>query len=281
MAAWSYGLALVGYLGFALLMALRWRPSWRAALLLAATLATALWAAAGLAFALSDRHSIWLLSGSGDLLRYGIWFLFVSNLIAGAGSGKTTRAFPQWVNGLVLLAMLACAALDVLPSSRALGAQGQRISFGLHLGLAIFGLMLVEQLIRRAQPQARWAIKPLCVALAGVFGFELFMYADAMLFSALDLDIWIARGVINALVVPLIAIAMARNPRWAVEMHVSRDVVVRSTALLVSAAFILAVAAAGYVVRYMGGDWGRARSPTNFSSASKRSKLIASTSRKS
>ena len=34
--------------------------------------------------------------------------------------------------------------------------------------------------------------------------------------------------------------------------------VFHSTALLVSGAFLLAVAAAGYIVRYLGGDWGRA-----------------------
>ena len=257
-AAWSYGLALAGYLGFALLMALRWRSSVRAALLLAATLVTAIWAAAGLAVALADRPAIWLLFGVVDVLRYGVWFMFVGNLIAGSRSDKSAPAFPRWVAAVVVAAMLASVALlDGLPLSRSLGAQGQRTSFGLHLGLSVFGLMVVEQLFRRAHPQARWAIKPLCIALAGMFGFELFLYADAMLFAALDLDIWTARGVINALVVPLIAIAMARNPRWAVEMHVSRNVVLQSTALLVSAAFLLAVAAAGYVVRYLGGEWGR------------------------
>jgi putative PEP-CTERM system histidine kinase len=257
-AAWSYGLALAGYLGFALLMALRWRSSIRAALLLTATLVTAIWAAMGLAVALSDRAVIWLLFGIIDVLRYGVWFAFVGNLIAGSRSDKSAAAFPRWVAVVVVGAMLgSLALLDGLPLSRSLGVQGQRTSFGLHLGLAVFGLMLVEQLFRRAHSQARWAIKPLCIALAGIFGFELFLYADAMLFSALDLEIWAARGVINALVVPLIAIAMARNPRWAVEMHVSRDMVLQSTALLVSAAFLLAVAAAGYVVRYLGGEWGR------------------------
>ncbi|MEP6996252.1 MAG: XrtA/PEP-CTERM system histidine kinase PrsK [Betaproteobacteria bacterium] len=257
-AAWSYSLALAAYLAFALLMALRWRPSIRSALLLAATLVTAVWAASCLAVALSDRPPIWLLSGVTDVFRYGVWFLFVGNLIAGAGGAKAPLAFPRWVAAVVAAAMLASfALLDGLPLARLLGAQGQRVSFGLHLGLAVFGLMLVEQLFRRAHPQARWAIKPLCIALAGVFGFELFLYADAMLFTALDVNIWAARGVVNALVVPLIAIAMARNPRWAVEMHVSRDMVLQSTALLVSAAFLLAVAAAGYLVRYLGGEWGR------------------------
>jgi hypothetical protein len=91
MAAWSYGLALVGYLAFALLMALRWRPSLRSALLLATTLVTALWAAAGLAFALWDRLLLWMLSGFCDLLRYGLWFLFVGDLIAERAAAKRGR----------------------------------------------------------------------------------------------------------------------------------------------------------------------------------------------
>jgi hypothetical protein len=232
-AAWSYGLALAGYLGFALLVALRWRPSVRAGLLLAATLVTAVWAAAGLAVALSDRPGLWLLSGVTDVMRYGVWFLFIGNLVAG-GSDKSQPAFPRWVVIVVVTVILASLTLlDGLPLSRALGAQGLRTSFGLHLGLAVFGLMLVEQVFRRSHPQARWAIKPLCIALAGIFGFELFLYADAMLFSALDSNIWAARGVINALVVPLIAIAMARNPGWAVERHVSLELVLQSTALIV------------------------------------------------
>ena len=79
-----------------------------------------------------------------------------------------------------------------------------------------------------------------------------------MLFGRHDLDIWVARGVATALVVPLIAIATARNDGWTIEMHLSRGAVFHSTALLVSGAFLLAVAAAGYIVRYVGGDWGRA-----------------------
>src|SRR5207248_6696865 len=65
-------------------------------------------------------------------------------------------------------------------------------------------------------------------------------------------------GVATAIVVPLIAIATARNDGWTIEMHLSRGAVFHSTALLVSAAFLLAVAGAGYIVRYLGGDWGRA-----------------------
>src|SRR5947207_12371909 len=71
-------------------------------------------------------------------------------------------------------------------------------------------------------------------------------------------ELWVPRGAARALVVPLIAIATARNNGWTVEMHLSRGAVFHSTALLVSGALLLAVSAAGYIVRFFGGDWGRA-----------------------
>ena len=68
-------------------------------------------------------------------------------------------------------------------------------------------------------------------ASAGVFGFDLFLYADAMLFGMLDPDIWVARGVANCIVIPFLAVATARNTGWTIDMHVSRGAVFHSTAL--------------------------------------------------
>jgi putative PEP-CTERM system histidine kinase len=257
-AAWSYGVALVAYLAFAVRMVLGWRRSTRAALLLAAILATVLWAAAGMAIAAWDTTRLGLVADASETLRYAVWFAFLGNLIGGARSDGTVSPLPRSVVVLVALGLISSVALSSsLPLAQALGVEGVRSEFGLRVGLAVLGLMLVEQLISGAHPQARWALKPLCVALGGIFGLDLLLYSDATLFARLDPDIWTARGLANALVVPFIAIATARNPRWTIEMHVSREVVYRSTALLVSAAFLLAVAAAAYVVLYLGGDWGR------------------------
>ena len=79
-----------------------------------------------------------------------------------------------------------------------------------------------------------------------------------MLFGRLDPEIWVARGFANVIVLPFIAVATARNTGWTVDLHLSRRAVFHSTALLVSGAFLLAVAGAGYVVRFFGGAWGRA-----------------------
>ncbi len=117
--------------------------------------------------------------------------------------------------------------------------------------------MLVEQLWRRTLEHARWAIKPLVIGLAGVQAFDVFLYSDAMLFRHLDPEIWAARGVVHALVIPFVAIATARNTAWTVDLHLSRGVVFHSTALLASGVYLLVVAGAGYWVRFFGGNWGK------------------------
>jgi hypothetical protein len=65
-------------------------------------------------------------------------------------------------------------------------ATPSRLPYGLLLGVSVMGLVLAEQIFRRAREQARWSIKPLCLGLGGGFFFDLYMYADALLFGHLD-----------------------------------------------------------------------------------------------
>ena len=258
---WSYGFALALYAALAIRMALGWRRSPRAAALLFAVLATAAWAAACVFFGKGLNAMSMTAANAADLLRYAGWLGFVFTLLhaaAPADRGAYESSARRWIPIGVLLALLAAFALsEPLPLTRVLGWSA-RVEFGARLGLAVFGLAAIEQLYRRTHAQARWAIKPLCFALVGLFGYDLFLYADAMLFARVDPDIWVARGAAVALLVPLVAIATARNEGWTIEMHLSRRAVFQSTALLVSGAFLLVVAAAGYIARYLGGDWGRA-----------------------
>jgi putative PEP-CTERM system histidine kinase len=261
-AAWSYGLAVIGYLAFAIRMLFGWRGGLRASLLFASALATMLWAASNLVAVVWPSATAWLASDVTDTLRYTVWFVFLANLLQAKPEPvdltEAKRPVRPRALELVALGLLASLALsDALPFSRAFGLETQRAAFGVRLGLAVFALVLIEQLIRRTQPQERWAIKPLCVALAGIFAFDLFLYADAMLFARIDGDLWVARGIANGLVIPFLAVATARNSGWTVEMHLSREAAFHSTALVLSGVFLFATAAAGYYIRYFGGDWGR------------------------
>ena len=256
--AWSYGLALAGYLAFAVRVAIGARESPRARLLIAALAATALWAGSSLAMGLAASPLTSLAGNLADALRYGAWFAFLACLVrptdtSATGPVASRNAFIA-VGAILVASVLLGDAFTAEPSS----AFGPRAGYLLRLGLAVFGLILVERLVRRVHPHRRWSIKPLAAGLAGIFGLELLLYADAMLFGHVDSDIWVSRGLANFIVIPFLAIATARNTGWTVDLHLSRGAVLYSTALLISGAFLLAVAGAGYFVRYFGGDWGRA-----------------------
>jgi putative PEP-CTERM system histidine kinase len=263
-AIWSYSVAAAAFCAFSLRMTLRWRGGLRAVLLLSATVASTLWAAAELTLALWPSAATWVAANSLDTVRYALWFAFLYSLV-GRFAVNTVRAgakivlVPWWLIVAVAVGLISSVALpDREPLRSMLGDRAGMIVYAVRVGLAVVGLVLVERLFRSAAAQARWAVKPLCLGLAGIFGFDLFFYSDAMLFGRHDLDIWVARGVAHALVIPFLAIAAARNPAWTIEMHLSRGAVLRSTALLASGIFLLAVAVAGYFVRFVGGELGKA-----------------------
>jgi putative PEP-CTERM system histidine kinase len=261
-AIWSYGLAAAAFCAFALRMTLGWRAGLRAVLLLSVTVASALWAAAELALTLWPNTVTWATSNSVDTVRYALWFAFLYSLTGRLGTSTArgsarTVSLPWWLIGSVALGLVTGIAPR---DGEALGAFGDRagmIAFAVRVGLAVVGLVLVERLFRSTATHARWAVKPLCLGLTALFGFDLFFYSDAMLFGRYDPNLRAARGVAHALVIPLLAVAAARNPAWTIEMHLSRGAVMRSTALLVSGLFLLAIAAAGYFVRFVGGEFGK------------------------
>jgi putative PEP-CTERM system histidine kinase len=260
-ALWSYGISAAGFGAFAFRLALGWRQNSRAALLLAVIVVSMIWAATGVATILWPSPRTWAASVVCDALRYALWFAFMMSVLKGAiddrsGAPAISKPAPLWF--VLLFAALSLASI-LLSDGRALEqSTTPTLAFGIHLALGILELVLVERLYRGTTSQARWAVRPLCIGLAGLFAFDVLLYADGVLFGRLDADIWVARGIANAMVIPFIAIAAARNERWTIEIHMSRNILFHSTALLVSGAFLLAISVAGYFVRYFGGEWGRA-----------------------
>ena len=241
----GYGFAAAAFLGFALHLALGWRGGFKASLLVAAVLASAAWAAAAAVFAYAGLAQAWAIHGLLDVVRAGAWLLFLAVLLQGGRFG--VKAAPA-----VLL--IALGAWFFYPDPQQPASRG---AFGALIALAVAGLVLSEQVFRRALEHARWAIKPLCLGLGAGFVFDLYLFADALLFGRIDPGVWAARGFAHALAIPFVALATARNREWTIDIALSRGVVYHSTAILASGIYLLAVAAAGYYVRYFGGSWGK------------------------
>jgi putative PEP-CTERM system histidine kinase len=157
-----------------------------------------------------------------------------------------------------LLALLVVGGTPLLewfggPASASL----QSLGTATRLGFAICNVLLLENLYFNTQPDSRWHINLLCVALGGVFLYDLLLYADGVLFHRLSFGLVEARAPVIILAAPLIALAAVRNRRWAVDIHLSRDVVFHSFTLIGSGIFLLAVALIGEVFRRGGSEWGR------------------------
>lgn len=257
-ALWSYGLVAVAYLVLAALIASGSKGRTSGVLLLLAALSTFFWALTCVAVAHNTGFGTGFVSSTLDGFRCAFWCAFLGNLlVANRGSGTTWHREPVALLAISLL--VASVALgEGSPVGPALGFADQRGEFAVRIALAVFGLMLVVQLYRHVQPKMRWVVKPLCLALASIFGFDFFLFVDALLFGRINADIWIARGIANFLVVPLIAAAILRNRLGTIDVYVSRKVVVWSITMLATAVSLLVVAGASYIVRRTSADWGRA-----------------------
>lgn len=250
--AFTYGLGALAFLAFALHLGLGWRGGPKALLLLATIAVSVLWAGLNLGFALTEGAAFWLGQSLLDALRLGGWLLFLSIVLSGSREAR------RWGLALVFLPIATWFFPPAAPAGEYAPLTAQaRLPFGLLLAIAVAGLVFAEQVFQRAPEQSRWAVKPLCLGLGGAFAFDLYAYADALLFGRLDAHVWAARGFAQALVIPFIALATVRNKDWTIDIAVSRGVVFHSTAFLASGIYLLAVAAAGYYVRYFGGTWGK------------------------
>lgn len=260
-AVWSFGFALVALGGFAVQLALGWRGGARATLLVGAVAASAVWAGLGLGYAGWGGDALWLGWRVADVVRSACWSAFVLLLLAIGHSGGAARLrehLPVLVGAAVLGAIALVWMYPGTPLRANAAADSVRLGYALSLGLAVFGLVCVEQLLRNTPPELRWGVKPLCVGLGGVFAFDLFLYADGVLFGRLDPAVWSAHGAVQACVIPFVAVSTVRNREWTVDIAVTRQVVFHTTALLGSGLYLLGVAAVGYYIRYFGGTWGAA-----------------------
>ena len=262
-AAWSYGLAGCIYAVFALYLATGWRTGLRSRALFIAVVLCAIWGMTGLAFALTGQRIILAGSLLADIFRFGGWFLFLLVLLKPESSGAAgILGWPARLRGLCVVAAVLFLVGVIAQIMGALGFDSvfdpQRLSLFDSLAMTVFVLVLLEQLFRNVSPDWRWSIKPLCIGLGGAVLFDLYLYSDALLFNRIDADAFSIRGFVHALVVPLVAISTVRSKDWKTRLVLSQRAALQSATLVAVGVYLLFMAAAGYYVRYFGGDWGRA-----------------------
>jgi len=258
--AWSYGLAGVLAALLTLYLASGRRSSARSGAMFLAVALCTVWGMLGLAFALTGQGIFLAGSLLADVLRFGGWYLFLIILMRPeSADGAPATAATGWLSALaVLLVVGGFVAQAMAIFGVDLAGSAQRLALFVSLAMSVFGLVLVERLFRNVSPDFRWSIKPLCLGLGGVFLFDLYVYSDALLFNRIDADAFSIRGFAHALALPLVALSAIRSHDWKRRLVMSQRAVLQSATLLIVGTYLLFMAAAGYYVRFFGGEWGRA-----------------------
>jgi putative PEP-CTERM system histidine kinase len=229
-----------------------------AATFLVAVVVTAIWGAVSLADLWSVKRLTWHLALAFDQLRYVAWLAFLLQLLpAATRDSPYARVRTGWV-AVAVLALLGLGINLMAGIQPEGGPPSSRLTAMVQLAFAVLGLLLVEQVFRNQADAARWSAKPLCLGLGGLFAFDVYLYSQALMLGALDLDAVAARSLVHAVAVPLLLVASRRHVRWLSKVKVSNAAAFYSASLLLVGLYLLFVAAAGYYVRYAGGSWGGA-----------------------
>lgn len=224
--------------------------------LFAAALCTALWAAV-------TAYHAWAPSAASaraghvlEVVRSTAWLLFLAGALF-AGRPTRMRAHRTLQIGVICVgaAVILLGILPALAPRFAAWIIPDFMIFG-YLSLAVLGLAMAENLFRNVPSDGRWNLKFLCFGIGAIFGYDFFLYSQALLFRVIDVDLFAARGITNALSMPLLVVSLYRNERAGRALIISHRLAFHSAALLGTGLYLFVMAGAGYYIRQFGGTWG-------------------------
>ncbi len=225
--------------------------------LLLATFVSILWAVS--AVFQSGKVEFLLVYQVLEVLRNLFWQQFLLLVLGRAVTADTeppvirySKIFVYSISVLMVLLIFDRHLFQILP---VISKNIDLLLVG-YLAQAVTVLVLLEQMLRNTRQGMMWAVKFFSLGLGGIYAYDFYLYSEAMLFQHVDILLWQSRGLINALMVPVIGIAISRHPEWSSGIFISRHVVFHTTTLLGGGIYLLVIGLGGYYVRSYGGGWG-------------------------
>ena len=254
----SHSIGAGAYLVLGLLLLTAWRGRLQGGILVGVVLVSSVWCAAVAVHAAAGTPSTRLITVL-ELCRDVGWFMFGFKILRVATSTSPSSHWYLWIEwGAYTLCLATVVAISsgetTYPGGAGLPSSGY-VVLGF-LCVSIVGWVLVEQIYRNTRREHRWAVKFLCLGVGAAFAYDFVVYAGAVLVGRVEGDLWNARGIVQAMIVPLIAVSAARNPQWSLEVFVSRHIVFHTATIVGAGGYLVAMSAVGYYIREVGGSWG-------------------------
>ncbi|MCK5424415.1 MAG: PEP-CTERM system histidine kinase PrsK [Emcibacter sp.] len=195
-----------------------------------------------------------------ETLRGAAWIILFSLLLSRIWKMQENENYGKKLLlylSFFLIVIITFNFLAITPVSFYLGffAPAElQIYSALVLSAVVF--LLIENLYRNSANEQRGGIKLLLWAVAALYIYDFLLYADILLFPVIGGKLLEARGMVNFLTIPFLALAVSRNPSWNLNVKVSRKVAFHTITLIGTGSYLFGMAMAGYFLQNYGGKWG-------------------------
>lgn len=247
----SYAIAALANLVVAALLILSRVRVARSRSLLAAAVVTTLWAIALAVILASNAYTRLLVAL--DAVHLLVWILCILAWLTPATDSFPRRGVARVLAACAVVLCVLAAAISVTIEPRPPVASVVRACI---LLMTLVGILAVEQVLRNASEEMRRHLLLLCAGIGGVFLIDLVVYAQATLFGGYTTGFWESRGLVNAVLAPLIVVALKRQPEWREEFFISRHVVFYTTSFLLVGCYLVAMGAVASILAAAGWNGG-------------------------
>lgn len=121
--------------------------------------------------------------------------------------------------------------------------------------ISLLTILTAEQLFRHSPVDSRSSVTYICIAIGGVFLFDLIIYSLSIAGAAAGPEYWAARGFVNTLFAAPLVLGLWRRSRAFPEPQVPRQIVFYSLGITVIAVYVVLVVIGHYYVDTYGGAW--------------------------
>ena len=219
--AFGYAVSLAVYLLLTILLLSGWRRRDQSRVPTLATGVSVIWAGLWIAGFLDFTRAIeWV--AAIEWLR-GLAWLFATYAILSEITRASLARFLRSTYGLLVLGVTVVpVALYVLRTETSPVTQAW-MAGGYAMSLLI--VVTAEQLFRNASAELRPSVSYLCVAIAGVFLFDLLLYGFTIAGVSVGPEYWAARGFVNALFATPLALGIWRRSQQSTDAQLPKQMV--------------------------------------------------------
>jgi putative PEP-CTERM system histidine kinase len=250
-AAFGFAVALVVYALLTILLLGGWQRSDQSRLPAVATGISVVWAA------------VWI-AGFLDLTRAHVLVTFFEWTRGLAWLGATIAIVREVTEttparrlrsgyGLLVLLLVALPVGYFLIASDAQPAVIVWISGGYTLSVLI--VLAAEQLYRNSPVDARSDVAYLCIAIAGVFLFDLMMYGQIIAGVEMGTEYWAARGFVNALLAVPLVLGIWRRSYRSSAARAPRQIAFYSFGMSIIAIYVVLIIIGNQYIQRYEGSW--------------------------